>query len=73
MAGDSVTVAIGSGAVSGLLGVLAILGRRFESRETRAVSTQSGVLADLEKQNARLIRERDEARAELDALKARQP
>ena len=57
-----------AGALVGLisaavLALLGIFGRRFEGRETRAVSTQAAVIDDLESSNTRLRMERDEARA----------
>lgn len=48
--------------ISGLLCVLGVLGKRYEGRESRAVSTQATVIDDLESSNKRLRDERDEAR-----------
>jgi len=59
--------------VSAVLAVLGVLGKRYEGRESRAVSTQAAVIDDLEASNARLRAERDEARDTLaDEVKRRQ-
>jgi hypothetical protein len=51
--------------VSALLALLGIFGRRYEGRESRAVTTQAAVIDDLEESNRRLRIERDEARTAL--------
>lgn len=63
MAADAATqAAVVGGVVSAALGLLGVLGKRYEGRESRAVSTQSAVIDDLESSNTRLRQERDEAR-----------